>query len=262
MNSSLGLFNLTTMYVVYAYAFPSLTVRFYDVVVMGFLKTGLQSLDVGAWVFLVFAVGAPLFVIYGQFKKLRNWVKWTGQEWMDRDKIFKVISRPDRRWIRLIVAWYIPMAQQMAEVVLMTYWAVLSYKLPYLLMSGTAITAQTAGEVGAAGFYLFCSFLNVWVPSDTPFRILQQAVSIRGGAFLPIGGFRQLQEYHEDHQHLGLERVIEIVGEFRKEHPMEAAGLTDHGVAVELGLLEEWEAFAVEKLDENKHSLAPVVGDE
>lgn len=259
MNLALTWFNVQTLYFVYSFAFPSLTVRLYDVVVVGFARSGLQAMDVAAWLFFAFAAGAPIYAVYGVCQMAKDWFKWMKSE---REAIQRVPSLTAAQLVRDYNPMYeynhwIPQLVEGISFILVGWMAFNAYYLPIHLQNGTEITATHASAIGAAGFYLLCAFLRVWVPSDTPYRALQWCVFAKGATWLPVGGFEQLRTMNETYPHLGLQDVVEIANVFADRYP--ESPLLKHGLLVEKSELQKWTEFAQPRLDQGKKGgAAPV----
>jgi len=243
-NCAFFMFDFCALYIVYACAFPALTVRFYSVVVVGFERKDLHFMHLGAWITLAILLALPGFVFYTQVCRLRIWGRQLLNEF-DGSLCQRLRQSSKIQVFNLFVQWFSELVA-IITVSLMAFWSLM---LPKILWNVKLVTADTAGDIGSAGFYLLSSFLNSWVPSGTPKLLLHQAHRIRAGTYLPIGGLTELAEMAVRYPHLALQEVASCVKAFQQAGGDASRDLHNHGMVVSCHARSEWEEFARALLD-------------
>lgn len=227
-------FNFSTSYIVYAFCFPVLTVRLYDFVLGSAKKDMLFK--AGFWLLLFFTACAPFYVWKIQLGRLKE--TWQG---------VSLIRIPER--CHLCRTWqaFVSILGDFIMPVMMIVLACKSFHLSWHLWQEREVNSSTASEIGAAGFYLLVSFLNSYVPSDTPMPVLLRALRVRGGRYLPPGGLNELRRQHKLYPGLGLWDVLLVGRKFATE---KGDFLNSHGDIVVNEQFDQWCKFATKELDD------------
>jgi len=215
---------VVTSYVVYSFAFPALTVRFYGKTLgldhTGLKSTfadvvhlGLKSLKLEDWGMVLFACAtfaAPFYVWYMQGSQLCIFFSELRRGRSDQRR------RPTSyvQYCYYNISWGWRVTKSIAN---MAFAPMSSMMLVQCLWHGVEITATTAGDVGAAGFFLLASILHSWVPSDISLADMIAAIEIKAG-LVPWEGVHSITKLHERFPKLGLHKEDQIVEQYVLEH--------------------------------------------
>jgi hypothetical protein len=206
------IWNLVALYFVYSFAFPALTVRFYNAVLVDVVNEGLKFVYWGMVLFGCAALAGPFFVYYKQLQRIYNLIH----------KLCESRCNEQNSEQYHALSWMscykgpIYVCAKVIQSLFMLLLASKSFKLVYLLGHGQTITATSAGDVGAGGFFILVAVLNSWVPSDTDPSALRTAIKIKGGV-VPWDGIRGITKLHDQYKHLGLHTENRIANAFLKK---------------------------------------------
>jgi hypothetical protein len=208
---------VVTSFVVYSFAFPALTVRFYGKT-LGSDHTDLKSIfadvvhlrlkslsfeDWGMVLVACAAFAAICFVWYMQCSQLCNFTSELRRGCEDL-----------QRCVTSYVQYYyyqISFCCRVTKSIAMMVFALMSSMLlVWCMWHGVEITATTAGDVGAGGFFLLTAILHSWVPSDISLATVIAAIEIKAG-LVPWEGIHSITALHERFPKLGLNKEDEIV---------------------------------------------------
>eukprot|EP00443_Scrippsiella_acuminata_P043907 CAMPEP_0115238454 /NCGR_PEP_ID=MMETSP0270-20121206/36890_1 /TAXON_ID=71861 /ORGANISM="Scrippsiella trochoidea, Strain CCMP3099" /LENGTH=565 /DNA_ID=CAMNT_0002653379 /DNA_START=225 /DNA_END=1922 /DNA_ORIENTATION=+ len=228
------LFEFCAAYFVYAFAFPTLTVRLYGLVVGHAHSQGghlphwcLVGLRIGL---LVVTIICTVFSVYKQLKWFYEGFRAVQSEMNRTDKP----NLSARCFMR-----YLGETLDLIVRGLSLYASVFSPLVAWYIWEAEPLTATNAGHIGASGFLLFVALLKSYHPSGTQRRIIDEAMRIKGGV-LPMRGLRGIHTLNEEFQQLGLHGEAKCVDGFIKDEMEGNTPLENWGFGHQDDEYEKW----------------------